>query len=88
MLVLESTLTRLTYAGQAREALALYHREDPALLPRVTVSSDAFGSWPVFDDLGRVVEYRVSAHNPYGLWGSVCGVHAGMALLVIGCSCV
>ncbi len=82
MLVLKSTLTLLTYAGQAREALALYHREDPALLPRVTVSSDAFGSWPVFDDLGCLVEYRVC---PLGLWWSVCSVHAGMPLLVIGC---
>ena len=57
--------------AQAREALALYHREEPALLSRVTMSSDAFGSWPVFDDLGRLVEYRVCAHNASGLWGSV-----------------
>ena len=48
-------------ARQAREALAMYYAEDPALLERVSVSSDAFGSWPVFDEHGRLTSYEARA---------------------------
>ena len=48
-------------AKQAREALAGYYAEDPALLARVSVSSDAFGSWPVFDERGRLTSYEARA---------------------------
>ena len=36
----------------------MYFAEDPALLARVSVSSDAFGSWPVFDEHGRLTSYE------------------------------
>ena len=48
-------------ARQAREALAMYYAEDPALLERVSISSDAFGSWPVFDEHGRLTSYEARA---------------------------
>ena len=48
-------------ARQAREALAMYFAEDPALLARVSVSSDAFGSWPVFDEHGCLTSYEARA---------------------------
>lgn len=48
-------------ARQARKALAMYYEEDPALLARVSVSSDAFGSWPVFDERGRLTSYEARA---------------------------
>ena len=57
-------------AKQARKALAMYHAEDPALLARVSVSSDAFGSWPVFDERGRLTSYEARA--PWQPMGHVC----------------
>ncbi|KAK9834177.1 hypothetical protein WJX81_005973 [Elliptochloris bilobata] len=51
----------LTAGKPARVALAMYYREDPALLERVSVSSDAFGSWPVFDERGSLTSYQVTA---------------------------
>lgn len=39
----------------------MYYAEDPALLARVSVSSDAFGSWPVFDEHGRLTSYEARA---------------------------
>jgi hypothetical protein len=49
--------------AQARAALALYGRKDAELLARVSVSSDAYGSWPVFDARGELVSYEVRAQR-------------------------
>ena len=44
---------------QAMEAILQYKQEGELLLERVTVSSDAFGSLPVFDEQGKLVSYQV-----------------------------
>lgn len=61
----QSCLTPLAPAAgwQAVHAL-LQYAERGVDLSRCTVSSDAFGSYPTFDEQGRLVEYKARAITP------------------------
>lgn len=49
----------LTASNNARDAVEKYH-SDALPLDRVTVSTDAYGSWPEYDSKGHLISYKVS----------------------------
>jgi hypothetical protein len=54
-------LTRvgLLICVQGQEYVEFIAREEPQFLPNCSVSSDACGSLPVFDQHGKLLEYKV-----------------------------
>lgn len=65
-----------------RQALQRYH-EKGLPLSHCTVSTDAYGSLPVFDNKGQLVAYDVA--DPGGRYCMTCGWHVGHFLVGFKC---
>lgn len=63
---LQICLTWRWCPAQGRKCVATVFREHPSALSNCSVSSDACGSLPVFDEHGKLLEYKV-AMKPYAL---------------------